>query len=1027
MKKIMIAALTFLLIVSSSLYAQERTITGTVTGADDGMGLPGVNIVVAGSTSGTISDLDGKYTLKVPSGDISIQFSFTGYTTQTIPVGEKTVIDVILNTSDEMLEDVVVTALGISKEEKKLAYAVSSLKSKELTSVKSTNVINSISGKVSGVQIQKTAGGAGGSTNVIIRGYSSLIGNNQPLYIVDGVAIDNSAISTATTYWDGGIDYGDGIGDINPDDIESLSVLKGPSASALYGSRAANGVVIINTKKGNSKEEGIGVEYTGSYTWETPFVLPNFQNEYGPGSGGVLADDVRRVGPALSWGPKMTGQSFTDWTGETRALTSQSNNIKDFYNTGSTMTNTIAISGGNEKASFRLSAHKLNNKGLVPTSTFDRTSFNLRGTIQATDQLSFDAKVNYVSSEANNRPYMAETMENPMHFFLNTPRSFQLSDLENNYIDENGNAVPVIDRDVNAWHINPYFGLNKSKNWDTKTRVISMLSAKYKFNNWLSLQVRNGYDRYNSDRFRTLARGTTYSMAGRIIEDLYTVTEMNTDFLVNGSGDLMSGLNLSYVLGGNMRVSQIHSRNITGSGFMDYDWLHLNNTVSQASTENYSDKRVNSVYGSLSLAYMSMFYLDLTGRNDWSSTLPDKSFFYPSASFAWAFTELIDNEDVLSFGKLRASWAQVGNDTDPYRDATSYSYTGDFAFPGTPHTQWVPSVVVGNKLDPERTTSIELGTDLRFFKERVGIDFAWYTASTTNQILPTSISYASGAQSTVINAGEIKNTGIEGRIYGKPVVGEFTWEIGLNISKNQNEVVELLEGVDQHQLSSSNNGRGQISIEASPGNAYGDIVGFDYQKDAQGRILFDDAGGVLRTDEKVVLGNITPDLVGGIYNNFKYKNFELRTLIDFSIGGEMFSTTNFLSYRNGNHQGTVAGREGGLAVNGATEGGSAVSTVDAETYWMDVTGKDIASDFVYDATYVKFRELSIGYQLPRSILENTFVQGVTFSLTARNLFFIKNGMDGIDPESTISRGMLGIEYASLPSTRSFGFSVNVKF
>ncbi|MEH0157934.1 SusC/RagA family TonB-linked outer membrane protein [Limibacter armeniacum] len=1038
MKMKLLMMLSALLLAFGSANAQERVITGRVTDGDSSDGLPGVNVSIKGTTKGTITDFNGKYSLNVANTDVLV-FSFVGYISQEVTVGNQSEVNVGLPVDAEQLEEVVVTAFGMERETKALGYSVTKVDGKGLALAKEPNVINGLSGKVAGVQITKTAGGAGGSARVIIRGNNSLSGDNQPLYIVDGVPIDNSSFYAAPGYWDGGIDYGDGIGDINPDDIESMSILKGPSAAALYGSRAAGGVIIITTKTGNRKgKNGIGVEYNGNITFESPLVLPNYQNKYGVGTQGQIPStlaEVRTYGgdwtPA-SWGAEMQGQTFIDWMGEERAYSPQENNISDFFQTGKTITNTIALTGGDDKANFRVSYTNLQNKGIVPTSEFDRNSLGVRGMIKPTEKLTIDAKVNYFQVSGYNRTMMAETMENPMFAFVNMPRSVRVEDLEN-YAIVNGEHLNFTN---NLWRQNPYFSLDKGYNDDLKKRTLGFVSAKYEFTNWLSLQVRSGLDTWTHDRYTRRPQGSegfVYDPAGRITKNAYAVSEMNTDFLFVAKKQLSAELDVTATLGGNMLHQQTKHTFAQTPLALKGGWSSFNNAASLTGQENYFEKKVNSMYGMVNLAYMNTFFLDITARNDWSSSIPDQSFFYPSVTGAVAFSELLNiDESVLTFGKVRGSWAKVGIDTNPYAQTKPYTintsqvYGGQTAVvPGTFSDGWwsISNVVPSQDLLPQETISYEIGLDLKFFNNRVGLDAAYYDASTKNQILPLTLTPSSGASQLMINSGEIRNRGFEVALTLTPVrSADLEWNVGLNYTKNKNEVVALADGLESYEL--ANVRGGTAYIYANVGQAYGDIVGFDYIRDENGLPMVDAKGDLAR--ERKTLGNITPDWMGGISNSINYKNFAFNAVVDMKIGGDLFSYTNFYSHFNGNHENTVAERESGIQVNN----NETIETWSAQEFYYEHVYNEgyekIISPFVEDASYVKLRELSLGYRLPKSITDKAGLQEVTFSLVGRNLMFLYSGIKGIDPESLVSRGSIGTEFAAVPSTKSFGFNINVK-
>ncbi|NME67005.1 SusC/RagA family TonB-linked outer membrane protein [Flammeovirga aprica] len=1032
-----------LLLMTNFLQAQESLVKGTVSENGTGEPLPGVNVLIKGTSVGTTTDFNGEFSLTVGEGS-TLSFSYIGYKTQDVEVGTQTSFDISLEVDAEQLEEVVVTAFGMERESKALGYAVQEVKGDDLAVAKEPSVINGLSGKVSGVQITKTAGGAGGSSRVVIRGNNSLTGSNQPLYIVDGVPIDNSSFYNTGSYWDGGVDYGDGIGDINPDDIESLSVLKGPAAAALYGSRAAGGVILITTKKGKNRNGKLTVEYNGNFTFENPLVLPNFQNEYGLGRDGVIpaAEEIRsQQNSQSSWGPRMQGQTYTDWTGNESQYTAQPDNVKDFFNTGTTMMNSIAVGGGDEKANFRLSYANLKNEGMVPTSTFERNSVGLRGSMKK-GILTVDSKVNYFNVKGYNRAYMAETMENPMFTFINMGRSVRTQDLKNNTMRDGEH----FNFSNNQFLMNPYYALEKAPNWDEKNRVLGFVSAKFDIMEGLSFQARTGLDHWTHDRFRTSpkgAEGTVYRPAGRLEKDAFNVTEQNTDFIFNFKKDFSSDLSLSAIAGANFLHQNVVYTNTLAGALVERDWYSFNNADGGTATrENITEKKVHSVFGSANIGYKNVLFLDLTARNDWSSALPNQSFFYPSVTGAFAFSELLDvDESIFTFGKVRASWAKVGKDTDPYSTSLAYSIITQDVINGQPagaigtitNRGDITSVsVIDPNLLPEITTSWEIGADLKFLNNRIGLDVTYYSGISENQVIPVPLPNTAGAQSIVVNQGSMKNSGIELMLTANAIQkGSFNWDITANFTKNTNELVSLYEEVGLDELLLNQSARGEVRILAQTGKPYGQIVGRQLVRDASGNPQFNAETGedgltvyTPQFEEDKELGNITPDFMLGLSNRFSYKNFVMNVVLDAKIGGDMFSYTNYNLHRNGHHQTTADQRNAG-GVNVSVDG--SVQKIDTQAYYDAIGNSAVADAFVQDASYVKLREVSFGYKLPTSLTQKVYIQGATISFIGRNLALLYSGVDGIDPESLVSRGMLGIEYAAIPSSASYGFNLNLKF
>jgi len=1048
MKKIYLFSLLLTLLTSIGV-AQDRTITGTVKDATTGETLVGVNVVAIengsqSSSIGTMTDIEGKYSLKVPASVAQLAFSYVGYQTQNETINGRANVDVALAVDVKALDEIVVTAFGVEKSEKALSYAVTELPGRSLVQARETNVINSLAGKIAGVQISRPSSGVGGSARVTIRGVRSLTGNNQPLYVVDNIPIDNQNIDAAGRW--GGIDYGDGTGDINPDDIESMSVLKGPNAAALYGARAANGVILITTKKGK-KNNGIGIEYNGNATFDNALVLPAVQNEYGAGRNGQLLTTLPEVlslssqNSGTSWGPKMQGQSALSWDGTNKAYSAQPNNIADFYQTGSTLTNSLALSGANDNAHFRVSYTNLSNKGIIPTSTFDRNMLTIRGGVNLTKKLSVDAKISYVKANAYNRPNLADIMDNPANALMWMPRNTAISDLEN-YKDANGNMNFYSSE---TFLLNPYWAVNENINKDEKNRFMGFVSLKYELTDWLSVEGRYGKDWYSSDRYTQVAKGTRYRPTGMLTQNNYTVSENNAYLMLNANKQINEDLRVSGMAGGWYTRNDYKQVGYSGFNLSVPNLYTIQNAVDRTPNYNVVAKELQSVFGQVNFDYKGTFFLDVTARNDWSSTLPSNanSFFYPSVSGSYVFSETLGlPENIFTFGKVRASWAKVGNDTDPYRLKPTYSLAWSGTHLGQPlgtigsmaYQDYPNFAIPLSNMKPESTTGLEFGLDLRFLNDRLGLDVAYYQTTTSNQILPTTISATSGFLAATINAGEMQNTGFEVMLRATPVKLDngFQWDINLNFARNRNKVVSLLgtdengkQKLEQLQLGADR----AVFIQARPGNPYGDIVGVAYKKDANGNKIFDANGMPVASDNVQVLGNVMPNWIGGITNTFTYKNLSLTGIIDIRNGGSIFSQSTRYMYLNGNHEGTLEGREGGYVGKGVNESGAANTVAaNAEQYWKDVYNKNIIEDFIYDASFIKLREINIGYTLPETWLSKTPIKGASLAFVGRNLFFFQNNVKGFDPESNYNSGNgQGIESGAIPSYRSFGFNLNVKF
>lgn len=1022
MKKVykMSQALVFLiLMLSFTAEAQQRTVTGKVTDAS-GIGMPGVNLIVKGTSTGTATDANGSYSLSVPGDQSVLVVSFIGFATQEITVGNQSTIDVSLEVSAETLSEVVVTALGISREKKELGYSVQDVSGNRLTEARDVNVANALAGKVAGVQIKQNGTGVGGSTRITIRGNNTIAGSNQPLIVVDGVPISNFA-SSPDDYWGNSmIDRGSGLGDISPDNVESISVLKGPAASALYGSRAGNGVILVTTKTGKNGTGGLS--FNSNFTFENPMMTPEFQNKYGQGVGGTFNNNV--VG---SWGPEMDGSTKTMTLGDLPYSARDNNIYKDFLRTGTTWTNNLEFTKSTEDLTFLAGITRLENKAVVPNSDLGRTSINLRTTAKLKKWLSFDGKINYINQNTDNRISIARDPNNIFMDNLYRPRSVAFSDYDafkdNDWKRADGKPAAYV-TDHNAAPDNVYWSAYRNQNSDKRDRYIGFAALDFTITDWLSLKLRTGMDNFTNIYDMTRATGNPYWEAGgsyRVQTERFK--ETNSDFLLTAKKDI-SKIGLTASLGGN-RMKQSGSLSNEFSGELEVPEFYSISAGKEHRSDFFrSEKQINSLYGAVSLSYASQLYLDLTGRNDWSSTLPEanNSYFYPSVGASWVFTETLENLGPVSFGKLRASWAQVGADTEPYRLVNTYSlnYNIKDGTMGVTRDNWRANPDLKN----ETVQSVEAGLEL-LFGDRIGLDVSVYKTNTFDQILRVAIPPASGYSFDLINAGNIQNKGVELTLNTTPVkAGDFKWESTINWSVNRNEVIELRKGLTRQDLSL---GALPVSIVAEVGGSYGDIYGTAYLRDADGNKVIDANGIPVTAPTRKKLGNAMPKGLLGWSNTINYKNLSLGFLIDMSYGGSIFVGSINMGTTNGTLALTEDHREGGLVVKGVSQGDGNPNTVavTSEQYWKGISG--INEAFVYDATNIRFRELTFGYTLPQSLLSKTPFKTIKAGVVARNLFMISSKAEGFDPEAGYSSASSaqGAEYASMPTMRSIGFSVKV--
>ncbi|NMC38792.1 MAG: SusC/RagA family TonB-linked outer membrane protein [Bacteroidales bacterium] len=1061
---------TIFLFTCVAAIAQERTISGRITSADDGSPLPGVNVRVQGTTNvGTISDAQGQYTIRVPSGYNTLEFSFVGMKPQTAPIGASNIINVALEVSSEMLEEVVVTALGIQRQVKAVGYAQQELKTDQLTAARELNLTNFLTAKVAGVRVSKTSSGTGGSSAITIRGAKSLLGNNQPLFVLDGVPITNIG-HTSGGVWDD-IDLGDGMGDLNPEDIESMQVLKGPNASALYGARGSNGVILITTKSGRQKK-GIGVEFNSNFTLETVNLVPTFQNYYAtgyeetnlygsfveipPGSGKLY--ETMDTWHGDNWGPPLDGRRVIvdpfcypeDMFTRTLTLLPQPiDNVRNFYDNGMNISNTLAISGSGEKTSARLSIGHTANKGIIPNSRLNKETIVLNVNSKVTDFLSFDGKINYIRDEGNNRPMLGLAYQggNVSRVFAAMGRYVPMPWLKEYYEKT---------KTPGSWpgvSYNPYYIVNELKSNDVQDRIIGQISSTLKFNDWLSLMGRAGTDYYTQKVKRTWPVGAKRSenYLGRVYNEINIVKDLNADVILTASKELSSHLSANASVGGSILYQQRDNQVIDGRNFKAKGVYDISNCKDIRPSTYLSRKEMQSVFFTGQLAYNNYLFLDVTGRNDWSSALgrDNYSFFYPSVSTSFVFTDAFKSlsNKVLTFGKIRASWAQVGNDSDPYLTMNGYaSTTTTYAGRGL---SWMNSTIPLFNLKNELTESWELGTNLRFFDNRIDLDFTYYNGKTTNQILPVNISNSSGYTTVVINAGEMQNKGIEIALNLNPIrtLSGFSWDISTNFSRNWSKVVELAPGIESLIVADGVAG----TIEARPGQPYGNIVGYAYQRAPDGQRIVSD-GYYIPTSTQQVLGNITPDWIAGVNNTFSYKGLSLNILLDFVQGNEITSETKYRCEASGNGKWTTEGRRlrdmddqgNQLPLVGVLDGVVAIDdgsgniryekntkAVDGQTYWAMRAWGDISEEFVLDGSYISLREVMLSYSFSPKTLERTPFAGVTISALGRNLLYLEEHMQdmGVSPESApnTSAAWAGAEVFSIPTTRTWGLNIKFSF
>ncbi len=891
-------------------------VSGVVTD-DQGIPLPGVSIKLKGGPGGATTHADGKYSLTVPDENSVLIFTYVGFLTQEINVNGRKNIDVKMHENARVLSDVVVTALGISRSRKALAYSVTEIKGDEFTQARENNLANALTGKVAGVNATGISTGPGGSSRVIIRGNGSLSGGNQPLYVVNGMPLENSVPggSATTNGSAGNVDRGDGISGINPDDIESISVLKGGTAAALYGARAANGVILITTKKGKA-QKGIGIEYNGNFTMETPAVFPDWQYEYGQGDGGVkpTSQSVAVQTGRRSFGAKIDGSTYIAADGQEHPYTAQKDNIKNFYRTGTNFTNTLAFTGGMETFTYRFSLSDLSSKSILPNSDYNRKTGNLSVNGKLGKRITIEALAQYNIETANNRSTAGDALGNPNWTPYMIANTADIRWFDPGY-DTQGNEIPWNDAGIAT---NSYFVVNKFKQHDTRNRTIAQGGITYEIVKNLSVKGVVSRDFYNYNYRYILPTGTLYVPNGQYNELKVDASETNGLLTLNYSGKLHKDFALSAFVGANQQRSVYNQMNITGSNFtIPYFYSATNlSTISNVPTNNKT--AINSVMGSADLSYKSLLYLTFTGRQDWFSTLSPKnnSLFYPSIGGSFVLTEAMKLPEVINFAKIRASWAQVGGGApNPYQINQAFTMNPSSGQP----IQSVSSTTITNiGLRPYTSTTAEAGLETKLFDNRLGLDLTIYNRKTTNDIVSTAISGTTGYNNVILNVGELSNKGIELLLNGSPVKSKnFGWNVSYNMAYNKNRIIRLAEGLDQIQMASSVNGWAYINNIV--GESYGSIVGTRILKDANGNTVFNATTGLPVATGLQTLGNGVAPLTMGLSNDFRYKNFSLNILVDGKFGNKIFSLMEVYGTRLGLMKTTLPGRENGLQISGVDQ------------------------------------------------------------------------------------------------------------
>ncbi len=1028
----------FMLFPAGQALAQTGIITGTVTDSTTGAPLPGVNVVAKGTDAGTATGTDGTYRLEVPAEADSLVFSYIGYRAQTVPIDGRSVIDVQLAPATIGLEDVVVTAFGIEREQRALGYSVQEVSAEELDNTDVENVVAALSGRVAGVRVINTGGAPGASARIILRGVNSLnpASNNQPLFVVDGIPIDNTTDVGAEGFNSRG--FSNRAIDLNPENIASISVLKGAAATALYGVRAANGAIVITTKKG--QPGGIRAHFSSTVGLDRANRLPDVQQRYGQGfSGeyepgsfwccwGASREEIQQIDP--------DHQFFNNWRGA--------------YETGYKVDNSFSLSGGNENATFYTSIENLQHDGIMPFSDWDRTSIRLTGTLQAADNLGFSGSLNY-SNSGGHRVFADRFNERIVYWTV--------SQDVRDYRKENGTMMGYYGDDNNVG-TNPIYDARYSVYVDDVNRLIGYLAANYDVTDWMNVTYRIGMDYYGDFRDQHMQgpQGipgeNALSDDGSVGETRIFNRDITSTLNLTFSRDITRKLHANLTLGNNVFDRDYNRVFAYGENLTIPNFYHLSNARNISNSQFISRRRLIAVYGDLQLNYDDFLYLQVTGRNDWSSTLPrdSRSFFYPSVSLGFVFSDAVELPDFFDFGKLRASYAEVGKDAPPY--ATGITYTSPGAFPLNGQTGFTRSGDLGSlDLEPERTTAIEFGANVQFFDRRVGLDVSWYKSNSEKQIIPVPVSYTTGFSTAFLNAGEIENRGLELILNARVMdVPDFSWDLMLNFARNRNEVVSIREGVEVILLGSQFGYAGSTAyLRLIPGAPYGAIYGTSYARyyenpenedplyleEDRPVLIGEDGFPVINRDLKI-LGNMTPDWTGGLMNTFRYKDFELSALIDVSYGAEKYNQYNNFLAAFGLARYTLNRNEFKVF-----EGVTADGSENTQRVWLGQgvgpDGRDYGAGFyrntyrastansVMDASYVKLRNVSLTYHLPDAFLNTIRLRNASVKLAANNIILWTPYLHW-DPEVTTSgagSNIQGFSGLAHPGVTSYTFTLEI--
>ncbi|PLK44039.1 SusC/RagA family TonB-linked outer membrane protein [Emticicia sp. TH156] len=1027
-----------------ALLAQTRQLSGRVIGSVNKDPMPGVGITVKGTQRGAITDAAGNFKIDAAAGE-TLVFSFIGYLTQEIKAGNSSTIEVALVEDTQALEEVVVTALGIKKESKRLGYAAETVKVSEIQQNRTVNVMASLEGKIAGLDISPPSSGAGASTKIRLRGQSAFAGaNNSPLIVINGLPMDQGArgangFATSTA----SVDLGDNMQQFNPDDVESMTVLKGATAAAIYGSRAANGAIIITTKSGN-KNTGIGLEYSSNYAADEVLDFTDFQYEYGQGQGGIKPTTQ---GQAITtgqfgWGAKYDGKPTIQFDGVERPYLPQKNRIKNFYRTGSAFTNTIALSGGNGMGSFRASYSNQDALGISPNNDYHKKIFNAGINQKIGNKLTTTLNINYTNEINNNPPQVGVQGIGSPNFLYRLSNSIGLDVLKEKAVADNGT-----ERQTSGFQttlLNPYYIMDRQFIRNKRDRFLGTATVKYDIFKWLYLQGRVNMDYGVSFLEQNLPTGvgtsTPLNQAGTGYNGSYGVNtsngrQMNMDFLLAGNkefGDFSADVSL----GGNIFTNRSRTFDQSVTDFTVRDLYSIENGITKSQSFGVYTEQVNSLYGFAELGYKDMIYLNLTGRNDWFSVLNPKnnSSFYPSVSGSFIFSELLKEIPWLSYGKLRASFADVGsaNGINAFSGLLTYGILQN-AFNGYPLGTINNTNSPNPLLRPFSVSEREVGLELRMFKSRVNLDIAYYDKQTRDQILTVVVSNSSGYDGTPLNLGSLQNRGMEFMLDVTPVqTGNFTWKSSFNTAINTTKVLALAPNTNRLVVTSFGGNEFIGSLVYEVGQPLNQLAAKTYKRNDKGEIIVNSSGRLVPNDgADVLLGSALPKFTGGWNNTFSYKNLSLLVHLDYKAGGKILSSTALNGLRQGHTKASLVGRNGGVVFPAVYANGEKNTTaVDPQSFYTDYRNAQIADPFLFKSDFIKLRNITLNYDATRLIGSRVkFIKGLALSVSCRNVLIIKKYLADLDPEAFASSGdfRVGYEQTTLPTTRTYGVNLNVKF